>query len=142
MGPKHEERDEEKDGRVAGKSSVFARTGRPGGGVGGVTAGKPRRGRGKADSERKPARPLAELKERLAKEAARRGTPRPTLRERLAAALPLAGLFGIREIGLAVALVGAVTLIWVWHQYFMWGLLVVAIGLVIMRYGESWLKGE
>ncbi len=124
-----------------GGSSVFGRG----------TAPEPKRRDERATTEktptgrrgkRKPARPLAELRERLAKEAAVGRGPRRTLKQRVAGALPLLGFLGVREIGLAVALAGAITLIWVWHQYFVWGLIVVAVGLCIMRYGEHWVRDD
>ncbi len=98
--------------------------------------------RGKGKGKGRPARPMAELSDRLAKEkAAGRGVKR-SLRERLAAAMPLFGFLGIREIGLAIVFAAAITLMGIWHQYFVWGLLVVAVGLYVMRYGDSWLGGK
>ncbi len=91
--------------------------------------------------ERKPARPLKEYNERLAKEQARAKGSKRSLRERIAAVMPLFGVIGVREIGLAVTIISAVTLIWILRQY-AWGLLVVGLGFVLMRYGDNWLKGQ
>ncbi len=99
----------------------------------------PGKGPGRAKAERKPARPLAELNQRLAKEALRRG-PKRGFRERVAGLFPLFGVIGVREIGLTVCVASAITMIWIWSYLRVWGFLGVGLGLVIMRYGENWLK--
>lgn len=125
-----------------GKSSVFSEKTKPEPKRREERAPREKAGPAGKRGERKPARPLAELNARLAKEAARGRGSKLSLRQRIAAAMPLLGFLGVREIGLGVVLTGAITLMWIWHRYFVWGLVVVAIGLYIMRYGESWVKGE
>lgn len=100
---------------------------------------EPRGSRGGAGA-RRASRPLAELQEKLTKET-RRKTVRVSVKERLARAFPLFGVIGPGEIGLAIAIIGAVTMIWIWPHLLHWGLVVVAMGFVIMRYGERWLRG-
>ncbi len=92
--------------------------------------------------ERRPARPLAELAERVAREKRGEGGQGKSLRQRLAGTLPLFGVVNLREIGLGVIIVGAVLFIWVWPHLLHWGLLITALGFVIMRYGDNWVKGN
>lgn len=86
-----------------------------------------------------PSRPMVELEKRLAAETRRSSSGRLTLTQRVGRAFPLFGFIGIRELGLIVAIGGAVMTIW--HDLRPWGFLVAALGLVTMRYGPSWFKG-
>lgn len=126
------------------KSSIFSGPGRPGTRKPAGESSKPspsgQKNAGKGGEARKPARPMAEFDARLAKEAAK-GSKR-SLRQRIAGAMPFFGLFGIREIGLGITLAGAITLMGIWHQYFIWGVLVTIVGIAIMRYGEAWVKRD
>lgn len=99
-----------------------------------------RKAGGAADRGRTPARPLAELRQRQAREEARAGTERPSLRQRIGRAFPLFGMVGPRELGLILAIVGGTTAMW--PVYRAWGFLIAGLGFVVMRYGEGWLRGR
>lgn len=105
----------------------------------GRTGGRKKAG-GAADRGRAPARPLAELRERQAREEARVGSERLSLRQRIGRAFPLFGVVGPRELGLILAIVGGTTAMW--PVYRAWGFLIAGLGFVVMRYGEGWLRGR
>jgi hypothetical protein len=54
---------------------------------------------------------------------------------------PLFGFIGIRELGLGVSIIGAITMLWIWPGLRVWGFISAGLGLVVMRYGENWLRG-
>lgn len=124
------------------KSGIFADRGpaRPGAGRKGAVAGQAKAGPAKV--AKKAARPLAELQERLAKEGRQRGGPRLGWRQRAAKALPLFGFIRVAEIGLAIIIIGTVTMIWIWPQLKVWGIFAAIIGFILMRNGDKWIKGE
>lgn len=87
---------------------------------------------------RTPARPLAELEERRAREKARTPKEGLTLRQRVSQAFPLFGVVGTRELGLILAIAGGTAAMW--PRYRALGFLVAALGFVVMRSGEGWLR--
>lgn len=129
-------RDKEKKSVFAGKTPLRSR---PHAEDAAKSKKAPGKGSEQAKAARKPARPLAEMNQRLAKEVLKHG-PKRGLRERVAGLFPLFGVIGIREIGLAVCVASAITMIWIWSYLRVWGFIGVGLGLVIMRYGENWLK--
>ncbi|HCJ09578.1 MAG TPA: hypothetical protein DHW14_00230 [Clostridiales bacterium] len=102
-------------------------------------AGGGRRGRGRKKKAPRPARPLAELKEREKKRAQAASARPVSLRERVAGVLPLFGVINVRELGLIAAIAGGTMAMW--PHLRPWGFLLAAAGFVVMRYGENWLAG-
>jgi hypothetical protein len=124
------------------KSSVFADRGPARPGAGRKDAGTGQAKAGPAKVAKQTARPLAELQERLEKEGRHKPGSRLTWRQRVAKALPLFGFIRVAEIGLAIIIIGTVTMIWIWPHLRMWGILGAIIGFILMRNGDKWIKGD
>ncbi len=105
----------------------------------GKKAGGGRRGRGSKEKAPRPARPLAELKEREKKRAEAASRRPGSFRQRVAKVLPLFGVINVRELGLITAIAGGTMAMW--PHLRPWGFLLAAAGFVVMRYGENWLAG-
>jgi hypothetical protein len=103
------------------------------------------RGKGKSKGrgerrERRPARPLAEYKERIAAEQARPPREQISLKRRIGRLFPLLGIIGVPELGLMITVISAIVFIWAKPHLWTVGLVLTIAGLLITRYGAGWLS--